>query len=61
MNILVIDHECHRKTKSADFFFDLLRTEHSVKVHYYEKHYSCKLPEEKVEWSDVVVFWEFLP
>ena len=61
MNILVIDHECHRKTKSADFFFDLLRTEHSVEVHYYEKHYSCKVPKEKVEWADIVVFWEFLP
>ena len=61
MNILVVDHACHRKTKSADFFFDLLRVEHSVEVHYYEKHYSCKVPEEKVEWADVVVFWEFLP
>ena len=61
MNILVVDHECHRKTKSADFFFDLLRVEHSVEVHYYEKHYSCKVPSEKVEWADVVVFWEFLP
>ena len=61
MNILLIDHECHRKTKSADFFVDLLRLEHSVEVHYYEKHYSCKVPDEKVEWADVVVFWEFLP
>ena len=61
MNILVVDHACHRKTKSADFFVDLLRLEHSVEVHYYEKHYSCKVPEEKVEWADVVVFWEFLP
>ena len=61
MNILVIDHECHRKTKSADFFFDLLRTEHSVEVHYYEKHYSCKVPKEKVEWANIVIFWEFLP
>ena len=61
MNILVVDHACHRKTKSADFFFDLLRAEHSVEVHYYEKHYSCKIPKEKVEWADIVVFWEFLP
>ena len=61
MNILVVDHECHRKTKSADFFLDLLRTEHSIDVHYYKKHYSCKIPEEKVDWSDIVVFWEFLP
>ena len=61
MNILVVDHECHRKTKSVDFLLDLFRAEHSVEVHYYEKHYSCRIPKEKIAWSEIVVFFEFLP
>lgn len=61
MNILVVDHECHRKTKSADFFCRLLESEHSIDVFYYGRHYDCNLPKAKVDWADVVVFWEFIP
>ena len=61
MKILLIDHECHRKTKSADFFCRLLESEHSIDVFYYGRHYDCNLPKAKVDWADVVVFWEFIP
>ena len=61
MNILLIDHECHRRTKSADFFCRLLEAEHSIDVFYYGRHYDCNLPKAKVDWADVVVFWEFIP
>lgn len=29
MNILFVDHICHQKTKSADFFLDILRKKKS--------------------------------
>lgn len=61
MNILIVDHVCHKRTKSADFFCKLLRTCHNVEVHYYEKYYQCDIAEEKISWADVVVFWEFIP
>lgn len=61
MNILLIDHECHRRTKSADFFCGLLESEHSIDVFYYGRHYDCNPPKAKVDWADVVVFWEFIP
>lgn len=61
MNILLIDHECHRRTKSADFFCQLLKSDHNVDVFYYGRHYDCKLPKAKIDWADVIVFWEFIP
>lgn len=61
MNILFVDHACHLKTKSADFFLDILRREHTVETHYYEKCYRCNIPKEKIAAADLVVFWEFLP
>lgn len=61
MNILFVDHECHRKTRSAEFFLDILRTRHAVEVHAYGRYYHCDLPQEKIDWADAIVFWEFLP
>lgn len=61
MKILFIDHACHKKTKSADFFLDLLRSKHEVIVHYYDHYYDCKLTKNQIDAADLIVFWEFLP
>lgn len=61
MRILFVDHACHQKTKSADFFLDGLRTRHEVHCHYYDHIYRCKVPKDLIEWADVIVYWEFLP
>ena len=42
MNILFVDHVCHKKTRSADFFLDILREEHIVDCHYYGTYYKCE-------------------
>ena len=61
MNILIVDHVCHRRTKSFDFLRDLLQSRFCVDVFYYVRHYDCHIPTEKIEWADVVVFLEFIP
>ncbi len=62
MKVLCLDHACHKKTKSFDFFLDILRSAGmSVEVFYYEHHYNVKPPKEKVEWADTIAYLEFLP
>lgn len=61
MKILFVDHACHQKTKSADFFLDILRVRHEVCCHYYEHTYRCEIPKDQIQWADVIVYWEFLP
>ena len=61
MNILFVDHVCHRKTRSADFFLDILRARHTVDCHYYDTYYDCRIPHDKIAAADLVIFWEFLP
>lgn len=61
MNILLVDHICHRQTKSFDFFRDLLSQHFRVDTFHYERHYRCRIPPEKVVWADVLVFLEFMP
>lgn len=61
MKILFVDHACHLKTKSTGFIVDILRRQHDVDEHYYERCYHCNLPKDKVAWADVIVFLEFLP
>jgi len=56
--LLFIDHECHRKTRSADFFLDVLRRAFSVKEHYYSRHYRTG-SENEVADNEFVVVWEF--
>ena len=60
MKILFVDHASHLKTHSADFFLDILRESFDVDVFYYEKTYDFTIPKEKINNSDVVIFWEFL-
>ena len=62
MNVLCIDHACHKKTKSFDFFVDVLRAAGmSVEVYYYERHYRVKPPRKLIDWADTIVYLEFLP
>jgi hypothetical protein len=62
VKVLCLDHICHKRTGSFDFFIDLLLEGGcSVEVFYYERHYHVKPPCELVEWADVVLYWEFLP
>ena len=58
MRILFIDHECHRKTRSAEFFLDILRKSFAVKEHYYSHYYRTESAKEAVD-SDAIVVWEF--
>ena len=39
MKLLFIDHACHKTTKSADFFVEILRGAFEVTPLYYETHY----------------------
>ena len=61
MNILFVDHACHKNTRSADFFLDLLRARHTVNCHYYDTYYKCDIPQDKIAAADLIIFWEFLP
>ena len=61
MNILFVDHVCHKKTRSADFFLDILRARHTVDCHYYGAHYDCRIPQDKIAAAELIIFWEFLP
>lgn len=61
MKILFVDHVCHQKTRSADFFVAVLRRRHEVVEFYYERFYRCELPPAEVAAADLIVFWEFLP
>lgn len=61
MKVLFVDHACHQLTKSSDFFRDLVASAHETDTFYYEQHYHCNLPRAKVDWADIIVFWEFIP
>ena len=60
MKVLFVDHIAHLKTHSADFFLDVLREAFDVETFYYEKTYRFKIPQNKINNADVVIFWEFL-
>ena len=58
MKLLFIDHECHRKTESAEFFLEVIRKTFDVKEHYYSEHYrTCSKLAAKDR--DIAVIWEF--
>ena len=61
MRILLVDHACHKTTKSFDFFAALLRRRFEVETFYYDQAYRVSIPREKIDWADVIVYWEFLP
>ena len=58
MHILFIDLEFHLKTKSADFFLDILRSSHDVDVHYYRDTYHACIPQAKIDRADLIIVWQ---
>ena len=59
MKLLFVDHECHRKTRSAEFFLEILCRGFDVKECYYSNHYRTE-SENEVADNDIVISWEFL-
>ena len=57
--LLFIDHECHKRTHSAEFFLEIIRQAFNVKEHYYSRYY-CTGSECVTLDYDAVVMWEFL-
>lgn len=61
MNILFVDHECHLRTHSADFFLEIIAPGNNVKTAYFKNAYECRLSPDDMAWAELVIFWEFLP
>jgi hypothetical protein len=59
MKWLFVDHACHRRTHSADFFLDVLRKSFEVFEHYYDRFYETGT-HSVVQDFDGVISWEFL-
>lgn len=58
MKLLFIDHECHKKTRSAEFFLAVVRKAFDVEEHYYS-HYYRTGARKSAKNCDVAVMWEF--
>ena len=59
--VLLVDHLCHKKTHSFDFFASILQRDFEVSYHYYEKHYDCHLTRQEAQKFDYIIYLEFLP
>ena len=59
--VLFVDHVYHKATRSSAFFVELLRQSFEVNVFRYDRCYRVSIPREKIDWADVIVYWEFLP
>lgn len=58
MKLLFVDHECHKKTRSAEFFLAFVRKAFDVVEHYYSHYYrtgAWKVAKD----CDIAVIWEF--
>ena len=58
MKLLFIDHECHRKTRSIEFFLSVVRKAFDVVEHYYS-HYYRTGAQAVAKDCDIAVIWEF--
>lgn len=58
MKFLFIDHECHKKTRSAEFFLNVARTGFCVDEHYYANHYRTGA-DDVISSYDGAIIWEF--
>lgn len=58
MKLLFIDHECHKKTRSAEFFLSVLRKAFDVVEHYYSQYYRTGAQKVAKD-CDIAVIWEF--
>lgn len=59
--VLLVDHSCHKTTRSFDFFATLLSNFFDVSFHYYDNAYRCELTKEKASEYEFLFFLEFLP
>ena len=58
MKFLFIDHECHKKTRSAEFFLDVVRKGFAVDEHYYANYYKTGA-NNAISGYDGAIVWEF--
>ena len=58
VKFLFIDHECHKKTRSAEFFLEILRDAFQIREHYYRVHYKTGA-EREIDACDGAIIWEF--
>ncbi|MBQ3344514.1 MAG: glycosyltransferase [Kiritimatiellae bacterium] len=58
MKLLFIDHECHKKTRSAEFFLAVVRKVFDVVEHYYSHYYRTGAQKAGKD-CDIAVIWEF--
>ena len=58
MKLLFIDHECHKKTRSAEFFLAVVRKAFEVVEHYYSQYYRTGAQKVAKD-CDIAVIWEF--
>ena len=58
MKLLFIDHECHKMTRSAEFFLSVLRKAFDVVEHYYSRYYRTGAQKVAKD-CDIAVIWEF--
>ena len=58
MKLLFIDHECHKKTQSAEFFLEVVRRRFSVDEHYYANYYKTGA-NNAISGCDGAIVWEF--
>ena len=53
---LTLNSICRRK--SADFLVDILRQAFEVRTHHYSGLYHANIPQEKIDWADLVVVFQ---
>ena len=58
MKLIFIDHECHKKTRSAEFFLAVVRKAFDVIEHYYSHYYRTGVRRVAKD-CDIAVIWEF--
>lgn len=58
VKFLFIDHECHKKTQSAEFFLEVVRRRFSVDEHYYANYYKTGA-NNAISGYDGAIVWEF--
>ena len=58
MKLLFIDHECHKKTRSAEFFLEIVRREFELAEHYYARYYKTGAEKAMAD-CDGAIIWEF--
>ena len=58
MKFLFIDHECHKKTRSTEFFLDAVRRGLGVDEHFYVNHYKTGADEAILSYDGAII-WEF--